>query len=224
MNFGTLDDLYAAIGYGGANAQKVVVRIKEEMIRQDKLEKEAAQRQYFADAIKSGGETIFPNGAKPEPPKPQRSASGIIVEGLDNCLVKFSKCCSPVPGDPVVGFITRGYGVSVHRADCPNAHPDKRKPEEAGRWINVRWVESEQDGYRTGLEISGKDRDGLALDITMALSTLKVKVTTLAARSQPDGYAVVHLEVIVKNVEELTAVINKLGQIQGVFLVQRAKG
>ena len=223
--FGSLDDLYAAIGYGGAVAQKIVTRIREDFLRQGKQEREAALRQSMADAAKQGTEVVFPASGKPAPPVRRHSSNGIVVEGLDNCLVKFSKCCSPVPGDPVVGFITRGYGVSVHRADCPNAHLDKRSPDEAGRWIDVSWADSsDQDGYRTALEISAKDRDGLALDVTMALSTLKVKVTTFAARSQPDGFAVVHLEVAVKNLEELNAVITKLNQLQGVFLVQRAKG
>ena len=115
------------------------------------------------------------------------------MEGLDNCLVKFAKCCTPVPGDPVVGFITRGFGVSVHRQDCPNADPAKRKPEEAGRWVKVAWGESEQTGYQTSLEISAKDREGLALDVTMALTAAKVKVQQLlrpepARRLRPGVY------------------------------------
>jgi len=226
-HYGTLDELYAAIGYGGAAAQKMVTRIKEELIRFGKLEKSAAQRQQLLEASSKSGtvEMVFPSGARPPiSQKPRHSESGIIVEGLDNCLVKFSKCCSPVPGDPIVGFITRGFGVSVHRADCPNAIPEKRKSEESGRWVDVTWVEGDQDGYRTGLDISAKDRDNLALDITMALSTLKVKVTSISARSQPDGYASIALEVVVNDLEELNNVINKLSQIQGVFLVQRAHG
>ena len=143
---------------------------------------------------------------------------------MSNCLVKFAKCCTPVPGDPVVGFITRGYGVSIHRQDCPNADPARRKPEEAGRWVNVSWVEGEQASYRTSLEISAKDRDGLALDVAMALSTQKVKVNNLSARSEPDGYAMVFLELSVRDKQELTGVINKLSQIPGVFLVKRAGG
>ena len=121
-----------------------------------------------------------------------------------------------------MGFNTRGYGVSVHRKDCPNADPAKRKPEEAGRWVEVSWVDSEQEYYQTSVEISAKGRDGLALDIAMALSTLKVKVNNLSARSQPDGYATVYLVLSVKDKKELASVINKLGQIQGVFLVKRA--
>ena len=226
VRFGTLDELYAAIGYGGVTANKAVVRMKDELTRLGKLEKEEAKRQQLAEASKQPvNEAIFPASAKSSSAqKPRHSESGIVVEGLDNCLVKFSKCCSPVPGDPVVGFITRGYGVSVHRTDCPNAAPEKRKPEEAGRWVNVSWVEGDLNGYRTSLELSAKDRDGLTLDIAMALSTLKVKVNSLSAKGQPDGYAMVAVELTVKDREELNSVINKLGQIQGVFLVQRTTG
>ena len=149
--------------------------------------------------------------------------NGDIVEGIDNCLVKFAKCCTPVPGDPVVGFITRGFGVSVHRADCPNAS-DAKRAEEPGRWIRVDWATGELASYQTALDISAKDRDGLTLDVAMTLSAAKVKTTSLSARSMPDGYATVSIVLEVKNQEELTNVINKLGQIQGVYQVKRASG
>ena len=222
VRFSSLDELYAAIGYGGMSAQKAAVRMKDELTRLGRLERQQTAAQITASAV--SGDAIFPSTVKTQesPQKPRHSKSGIIVEGLDNCMVKFSKCCTPVPGDPVVGFITRGYGVSVHRKDCPNADPAKRKPEEAGRWVEVSWVDSEQEYYQTSVEISAKDRDGLALDIAMALSTLKVKVNNLSARSQPDGYATVYLVLSVKDKKELASVINKLGQIQGVFLVKRA--
>ena len=190
-----------------------------------RLERQQAAQQLVANALGTG-DTIFPASAKVQqkaPAKPRHSSSGIIVEGLDNCMVKFSKCCTPVPGDPVIGFITRGYGVSVHRTDCPNATPEKQKAE-PGRWVQVSWVDSDQEYYQTSLEISAKDRDGLALDVAMALSTQKVKVNNLSARSQPDGYATVYLVLSVKDKSELASVINKLGQIQGVFLVKRAGG
>ena len=225
VRFGSLDELYAAIGYGGMSAQKAAGRMKEELTRMGRLERQQAQQLLLANAAATGN-TIFPASAKVQTPsnKPRHSKSGIIVEGLDNCMVKFSKCCTPVPGDPVVGFITRGYGVSVHRQDCPNADPANRKPEEKGRWVSVAWVESDQEYYQTSLEISAKDRDGLALDVAMGLSTQKVKVNNLSARSQPDGYATIYLGLSIHDKSELTSVINKLSQIQGVFLVKRANG
>lgn len=124
----------------------------------------------------------------------------------------------------MVGFITRGFGVSVHRADCPNCALEKRRPEEAGRWVKVSWVEGEPAVYQTALELSAKDRDGLALDVTMALSAVKVKTTSLSARSMPDGYAAVSMVLEVKNQGELSTVIHKLGQIQGVYQVKRPTG
>ncbi len=222
---GQLDELYAAIGYGGLSAQKAAGRIKEEMTRLGRMERQRAEAEAI-QAAASTGETVYPSTPKDSILTPRRSNSGIIVAGLDNCMVKFSKCCTPVPGDPVVGFITKGYGVSIHRQDCPNADPARRKPEEEGRWVKVSWAENAvgAEGYRTSIEISAKDRDGLALDVAMALSAVKVKVNNLSARSQPDGYAMIYLELAVRDQKELKGVINKLSQIPGVFLVKRAGG
>ena len=222
VRFGTLDELYASIGYGGTTAVKSVARIKDELARLGRLQAEKA-----AAAAKTTAESVIVPGSTAQTPtsgqvKPKHSDSGIIVEGLGNCLVKFAKCCTPVPGDPVIGFITRGYGVSVHRSDCPNAAPEKRKPEEADRWVKVSWVESSLPNYKTALELSSKDRDGLTLDVAMALSAAKVKVNALTARSLPDGHASINIVVEVKDKEELATVINKLNHIQGVYHVARA--
>ena len=224
VRFGTLDELYAAIGYGGTTAVKMVAKVKDELLRLGRLQAEKA-----AAAAKTTAErVIVPAVAPPVPEagqtRPKHSDSGIIVEGLGNCLVKFAKCCTPVPGDPVIGFITRGYGVSVHRADCPNAAPDKRKPDEADRWVKVSWVDSSLPTYKTALELSAKDRDGLTIDIAMALSAAKVKVPALSARSLPDGHATVNIVVEVKDKTELSNVVNKLNNIQGVYHVARASG
>ena len=226
VRFGTLDELYAAIGYGGMSSQKAVVRVKDEMTRLNRLHADQAAAEKTAQQQQQQ-DAIYPATSN-QPTLPVKTGktdqSGIIVEGIDNCLVKFAKCCTPVPGDPVVGFITRGFGVSVHRADCPNAAPEKRKPEEAGRWIKVSWAAGELSHYRTSLEMAAKDRDGLTLDVAMALSTLKCKTTNLSARSMPDGYATVHIVLEVKDSSELTTIINKLSQIQGVYQVKRTTG
>ena len=204
---------------------KVVARIRDELIR---LEKANADK-LSAERMASSGEVIMPSSSANtvsanKLPARRHSQSGIIVEGLDNCLVKFAKCCTPVPGDPVVGFITRGYGVSVHRSDCPNAQVQRLSPEEAGRWVHVDWVEGDLPGYTTALELSAKDRDGLTLDVAMALSAAKVKVTGLSARSMPDGYAVVSLTAEVKDRGELMNIVNKLSQIPSVYQVKRSSG
>ena len=219
VRFNSLDELYAAIGYGGMTAAKSVVRIKDELTRLGRVKEEKAA------AERAASEVVYPAApAAGQIKAPRKSESGIVVEGLDNCLVKFAKCCTPVPGDPVIGFITRGFGVSVHRADCPNAAPEKRRPEEAGRWVNVAWVGGEQAAYPTSLEISAKDRDCLAMDVTMALSAAKVKVDSFSARAMPDGYASVSIVLEVKDRDELNNVINKLGQISGVYQVKRVSG
>ena len=220
VRYGTLDELYAVIGYGGMTALKAVNRVREEMLRISREKSAAAAAEKLA-----GGVVIPASSAQPAPRSaPKHSESGIIVEGLDNCMVKFAKCCIPVPGDPVVGFITRGFGVSVHRADCPNAAPARRKPEEAGRWVKVAWVDGDLTAYQTSLDLSAKDRNGLTLDVAMALSAVKVKVTSLSARSLPDGYATVSISLEVRDRNELAAVVNRLGQIQGVYQVRRASG
>ena len=222
---GTMDDLYASIGYGGMTTLKAVSRIKEELSRLGKLQEAKA-----APAPDAAPGMIYPGmGASAPAPSaskngPKRTQTGITVEGLGNCMVKFAKCCTPVPGDPVIGFITRGYGVSVHRADCPNAHFDHTDPQVAGRWVNVSWVEGEQESYRTALELAAPDRDGLALDVATVLSALKVRVATLSARGQDDGSALVTVEVDVKDKAQLQQVINKLSQIHGVSTVKRAAG
>jgi len=230
VRFGTLDELYAAIGYGGQSAQKVTVRIKDELLRLNRAQAEKLEAERLAAQSGIRGETILPGRAVggeaqtgPAAKRPRHSESGIIVEGLDNCMVKFAKCCTPVPGDPVVGFITRGFGVSVHRRDCPNAGEDKQR-EEPGRWVKVSWVEGERTGYTTALDLSAKDRNGLTLDVAMALSTAKVKVLTLTARAQPDGYALISIAVEVRDKAELTNVINKLNGISGVYQVKRTTG
>ena len=224
MRFGTLDDLCAAIGYGGISALKSANRAKEELTHLGK----ARAAEPKAVSTPHGIEVILPsNGSGGEgkgADRPRRSESGIIVEGLGNCLVKFAKCCTPVPGDPVVGFITRGFGVSVHRADCPNALEGVAKAEEKDRWVRVTWVEGGLPGYTTALELSAKDRSGLTLDVATVLSAAKVKVTTLSARSLPDGAAGVSIALEVRDRSELNAVIQKLGQIQGVYGVKRTSG
>jgi len=223
VKFGSLDDMYAAIGYGGTTAQKAVIRVREELLRLSKLQKEQAAQQEMLE--RGEGLHVASNPAVPIPkPKTTHSKTGIIVEGVDNCLVKFAKCCTPVPGDPVVGFITRGYGISVHREDCPNADPSRRKPEEQGRWISVSWGETAQEAYQTSLEITAKDRQNLFLDVAAALSAAQVRVDSLSAKGMPDGFAVITALLQVRSRDEVNTVMRKLNGINGVMDVRRSKG
>jgi len=203
LSFATLEDAYAAIGYGGLTAQKAVNRLREELIQSARPEK------TILDRINA------------QKPKPVRAVSGIIVEGLDNCLVKFSRCCTPVPGDDIVGFITRGYGVSIHRADCSNYLNSAARPEDSGRWVGVSWAPGESDTYQTALSIAAKDRDNLVLDMATALSAMKVKVRSLAARAVGGGMAAASISLEVRSKEELDAAINKLYAVSGVLEIRR---
>ena len=221
VKFGSLDDLYAAIGYGGMTDQKAVIRIRDEILRHTKQQKDQAAQQELLE--KGEGLHVASNPTVPLPKKPVRNQNGIIVEGLDNCLVKFAKCCTPVPGDPVVGFITRGYGISVHRQDCPNASPERRAKEK-DRWISVSWGDTHQDAYQTSLDITAKDRQNLFLDVAAALSAAQVRVDSLSAKGTPDGFAVITAQLQVHSKDEINAVMRKLNGVNGVMTVNRAKG
>jgi len=216
LPYNSIDDMYAAIGYGGFSAQKAVGRIHEEIAR--------LKRQRQAEKEATEPVPGSPGVTRPAIPQRTRSEQGIVVEGLSNCLVKFSKCCTPVPGDRIVGFITRGYGVSVHRCDCPNAAPERRKPEEAGRWIRVSWGSDVRESYLTSLEVFAKDSPHLVLDVSSALSTTNTRVKSLSADATSDGYAIVRLAIYVSDSEHLSAVMRKINNISGVMKVDRPAG
>ena len=216
LAYKSLDDMYAAIGYGGVTSLKLIGRLREDIQRILKMhQEERAAEVPLKDE---------PEKTLPAVPKRTKSEQGIIVEGLNNCLVKFAKCCTPVPGDDIVGFITRGYGVSVHRADCPNADPTRRKPEEEGRWIKVSWADNTREDYRTTLEVVAKDRLNLIMDISTVLSSTKTRVTNLSARSTSDGFALITIEVGVADSEQLCTVRRRLEQVSGIMRVTRPAG
>ncbi len=213
----TLEEMYAAIGYGAFSAQKAVSRMHGELQRIEKQH----QQEKMAEVPVEGK----PEVTRPAVPKRVKSEQGIIVEGLDNCLVKFSKCCTPVPGDEIIGFITRGYGVSVHRCDCPNASEEKRKqPGQEGRWIKVSWGKDTNESYPTVLEAICKDRMNLILDISAALSATNTPVSVLNSRSTADEFAIVRLEIRVRDEQHLQTLMNKLNQISGVLKITRPAG
>lgn len=216
LTYKSLDDLYAAIGYGGISSLKVIGRIREDIQRI--LHQHQEERQ--AEVPLEGR----PDATRPAVPKRTHSEKGIIVEGLSNCLVKFSKCCTPVPGDDIVGFITKGYGVSVHRKDCPNADPARRRPNEEGRWIKVSWAEDVEGTFRTTLQVVAKDRINLIVDISTVLSSTKTHVASMNARSTPDGFALITLDTDVSSSQQLKTVMRRIEQISGVMRVTRPAG
>jgi guanosine-3',5'-bis(diphosphate) 3'-pyrophosphohydrolase len=208
LSFSTLDDLYAAIGYGGITAQKAVNRIRDEL------------KALRAEKKKNDPDSV---NFSPRPVKNTKPIHGTLVEGLDNCLVKFSRCCTPVPGDAVVGFITRGYGVSIHRRDCKNfLNKSGGNAADAGRWINVSWADTTDEKYQTALQIISRDRSGLIMDVATALNALKLEIASISARSQSDGTAIINLSLTVRNRDELGAAIARISSVSGVREIKRS--
>lgn len=145
----------------------------------------------------------------------RHAVNGVIVEDIDSCMIKFAKCCTPVPGDAIVGFITKGFGVSVHRADCPNAK-NRDDPSQAGRWVRVRWANQEEQPFETTLELDCITRDGLVLDVAQALTTARVRVKELSGKDLAGGRSNITIRFEVKNTAELEAIRAKLLNIRDV--------
>ena len=209
-----IDDLYAAIGYGGITATKTVNRLRDELIRNQKTSAPAKT------ALEKMSEAADRRNSKETAP-PQHAIQGVLIEGLDNCLIKFAHCCTPVPGDEIVGFITRGYGVSIHRTDCRNHIRSRVNQDADGRWIEASWASETPGTYVTTLRLSGKDRSGLVMDIATSLNALNAKVRSLNARDN-DGTASVILTVEVKDLGELRTMMSRLSTIRGISSVERS--
>ena len=211
-----MDDLYAAIGYGGLTATKTVNRLRDELARAQRASGAAGKT-----ALDKMNEAAERRSGK-EPERSQHAIQGVLVAGLDNCLIKFARCCTPVPGDDIVGFITRGFGVSIHRSDCRNHIASRLNPEEGGRWIEVSWADQTLGCYVTTLKIVSKDRSGLVMDIATALNMLNAKVRSLSARDVGEGMASTTLTVEVENLAELKVIMARLSAIAGVSSVTRS--
>ncbi|MBQ9046073.1 MAG: bifunctional (p)ppGpp synthetase/guanosine-3',5'-bis(diphosphate) 3'-pyrophosphohydrolase [Oscillospiraceae bacterium] len=206
LAFQHIDDLYAAIGYGGVTATRTVNRIKDELQR------------HQADGQKTAYDKITEQAERRN--KRQRHAvHGVLVEGLDNCLIKFSRCCTPVPGDDIIGFITRGAGVSIHRKDCENYLNSPSENE--GRWIAVGWADRITDEYTTTLMLVSTQRSALVMDVATVLNSLNAKVRTLTARDVEGNRSTATITVEVHSLNELRLIINRLSAIHGVYRVAR---
>ncbi|MDD6762867.1 MAG: bifunctional (p)ppGpp synthetase/guanosine-3',5'-bis(diphosphate) 3'-pyrophosphohydrolase [Clostridiales bacterium] len=217
--FNSLDDLYAAVGYGGTTATKVVMRLREEWLKENRDKEKVAELQAVMDR------TAANNGKAPdEKKKKHNSTNGIIVKDIDNCLVRLARCCNPVAGDDIIGFITKGRGVSVHRADCVNVKPVNLSEEDKARLIEVAWDrERSESSYIANVRISGKDRDGLLLDVTNVLINLKIPFKSANAYVTKDGEAVIQVGVEIKNTSDLALLTKKFKQLPGVDSVTRSK-
>ena len=211
MALASMDDLYAAIGYGGLSAHKVVTRFRDELRQFEKAEAKERQR-------------IDPNEGFDFRNASTKPIHGIVVEGIDNCLVKFARCCTPVPGDEVVGFITRGYGVSIHRKDCKNYIKSKDEETDGeNHWIRVGWGETEEL-YPTSVTIIAHERDGLVLDIATVINSLKIRMDAISGRNIGGGVANVYLTIQVHDKEELSLAMSRIHAIRGVSEVNRTEG
>ena len=211
LSFENWDDMYAAIGYGGLTAVKAVGRIRDDVNRSIKVQ---TNEKLIPSPLR-----LAPNA---EAKKGRHADNGVIVEDIDSCMIKFAKCCAPVPGDAIVGFITKGYGVSIHRADCPNAaHRDD--PKEAARWVRVRWANGEDQPFETTLELECITRDGLLLDLASTMTATRVRVKELNGKDLPNGHSVFTVRFEVKNVAELDAIRSKLLNIRDVLGTRRGQ-
>ncbi len=198
----SVDDFYAAIGFGGILLSKIMPRIKDDYNR------------MVREAAKTEAPTIMPKLRI-------KSSEGVVVEGIDNCLVKFAQCCNPLPGDEIIGFITRGHGVSIHSRHCTNVPADIEHSAEPYRWLNAYWDKAQKEVYNANLLISGINRIGILADVSVMLSGLRVPITNINSRTLKDGTFIINCTITVDGKEHLNNCINKMLKIDGVLTVER---
>ncbi len=211
LSFDDWEDMYAAIGYGGLTAVKAVGRIRDDINKALKTQ--------------NNDKLSLPVRIAPEPAqntKNRHAVNGVIVEDIDSCMIKFAKCCTPVPGDAIVGFITKGFGVSVHRCDCPNA-AHRKDPIQAARWVQVRWASGDDHPFETTLELDCVTREGLLMDVATVMSSTRVRIKELFGKDLPDGKSMFTIRFEVKNVAELESIRAKLLNIRDVIGSRRGQ-
>ena len=197
------EELYAAIGYGGITIANCLPKLKEEWQKR-KSEEDKSEQLAKVDLSRV------------------HATDGVVVEGFDNTPIKFAKCCSPLPGDPIVGFITRGFGVSIHKQSCVNAIASMKDPANAPRWVKAYWADSVKDSYKAGLEIVALDRNELLRDVLSALADIRVPIYTMNARQVENNCAVVSLTIGINNTEHLNRVVARLSKVKDVLKVTRS--
>ncbi len=202
----TVDDLYAAVGYGGVSLSKIIQRIKEAQLRQQKEQAAVVPKPF---------ENIEENTRRSR-------KKGIIIEGVDNCLVKFAQCCNPLPGDPVIGFVTRGFGVSIHKLDCINVINNMEHDESKDRWIKASWAGADDtSSYRATIDIITEDRTAMIADVTVAIASNRIPIFEMNAHQLKNGNASLVVTIEVAGMEQLTNLMVKLKKIPGVISVER---
>ncbi len=200
-HFSTPDDFYAAIGYGGILISKILPKIRDD---------------YFK-RVRASKQIEVAN----QPIKEHTSPEGIVVEGIDNCLIKLSRCCAPLPGDEIIGFITRGHGVSIHKRDCTNVPKDISECEEPERWIGAHWNVNKTSSFISTLQLNSINRDGLLIDVMNTISNMRVALNSINARVERAGNCAIILTINCESVEHLQTIKTKLSRIEGVFSIER---
>ena len=204
MRCSSVDDFFAAIGYGGILLSKIMPRIKDAYSKFQKTEKPLD----------------FSNNTQER--KVSKSSDGVVVEGIENCLIKLSRCCTPIPGDELIGFITRGHGVSIHKRDCSNVPADISKCSEPERWVPAYWDTFPTTRFESTVHIMGINRDGMVADISILLGNLHVSVHALMAKETKDGNCIIVVTIGVESREHLDNVIARIKKLNGVFSVERS--
>lgn len=207
--FHDIEDMLSAIGFGGITAAQICTRLTEKLRRERELE-EAKQLELTSEMKE----------IKPNTERKGRPTNGVRVEGVDNLLVRFARCCNPVPGDDIVGYITRGRGVSVHRSDCPNI-PNSGDGEEQARVIDVEWEEAVEANYSVDIEVTGHDRNGLMNEVLQAISESKTNLAAVTGRSDKNKMAMMHITILIRNTEHLHSVVERIKRVKDVYTVHR---
>lgn len=202
QHFDNVDDFYAAIGFGGVSVIRLMPYIKEEYNKNYRAQEPAE----------------LPTEVKTARPK---GKDGVTVEGVDNVLIKFSRCCNPLPGDNIIGFITRGHGISVHKRDCPNVPADLHNCQEPERWVRVTWNNDVKKEFKASLQITALSRIGLMADVSVQLANMRVNINEISTRDAKDGRSTIYMTITVSNVDHLKNVISRIEKVDGVLSVER---
>ncbi|MBQ8015123.1 MAG: bifunctional (p)ppGpp synthetase/guanosine-3',5'-bis(diphosphate) 3'-pyrophosphohydrolase, partial [Clostridia bacterium] len=198
----SVDDFYAAIGYGGISLMRLMPRIKDDYNKLNKSDE--------------------PVITLSQPKKRTKSNEGVVVEGIDNCLIKFSRCCNPLPGDDIIGFITRGHGVSIHTRNCTNVPKDIDKAGEPERWIEAYWDKGVREDFKCTLQLYCLNRIGLLADVSSMLANMRIMINDISTRNTKDGRAIIMVTVSVNGVEHLNSLVSKIEKIDGVLSIERS--
>ena len=205
QHLNTAEDLVAALGYGGLPFSRIMPHLREEYIR-----------------------IYRPEPTEPainiKPKKERKDSSGVIVEGLEGCLVKFSKCCNPLPGDDIIGFVTRGYGVSIHKRDCTNVISAMNDAEQRERWVNTEWASTVKEIFQSSIEVIGSNRSGLLAELSILLGNMRISLHSFMAKELKDGRASFNITMAISDLGQLSYVITQIKKIPGIISVERVSG